>query len=57
MNRMRGGLMLAAACAAFWRGWRLHTGHMALLAYGLGLLALALAAWHIAHKPPPPRGG
>jgi uncharacterized membrane protein len=40
-------LMLVAAAIAFYRGWKIHTGHIALLAYGLGALALGLAVWHL----------
>ena len=29
--------MLLAAGVAFWRGWKIHTGNTALLAYGLGI--------------------
>jgi len=46
MNPFRGILMIVAAAIAFWRGWQIHTGRYALLAYGLAVLALALAAWH-----------
>ncbi len=38
--------MLLAAAFALYRGWRIHTGHLAVLAYALGMLALALAIWH-----------
>jgi hypothetical protein len=47
--------MLVAACVAFWRGWQIHHGNKALLAYGLGVLALALAAWHFMRRPPAQR--
>lgn len=43
--------MLAAAGVAFFRGWRIHDGHAALLAFGLGALALGLAIWHFSRKP------
>ncbi|MFZ0746765.1 MAG: hypothetical protein WAM85_20335 [Terracidiphilus sp.] len=55
MNRVRGILMLVAAGIAFYRGWKIHTGHTALLGYGLGVLALGLAVWHLTRKPPQPR--
>jgi hypothetical protein len=38
--------MIIAAGIAFWRGWQIHTGRYAWMAYGLAVLALALAAWH-----------
>ncbi len=52
MNRLRGMLMLVAAGIAFSRGLKTHTGHSALLGYGLGVLALGLAAWHLTRRPP-----
>ncbi|HEX4757056.1 MAG TPA: hypothetical protein VH308_03705 [Terracidiphilus sp.] len=55
MNHFRGILMLVAAGIAFWRGWKIHTGHVALLAYGLGALAVGLAIWHLTRKPDLPR--
>jgi hypothetical protein len=55
MNHFRGALMLLAAGVAFWRGWKIHTGNTALLAYALGTLALGLAAWHLTRKPDKPR--
>ena len=44
--------MLLAAGLAFYKGWMIHTGHMALMAYGLGLVALALGVWHLMQKTP-----
>jgi hypothetical protein len=55
MNLIRGILMLLAAAIAFYRGWQIHSGRDAWLAYGLGVLALALAAWHFIRRPPAPR--
>jgi hypothetical protein len=55
MNRVRGVMMLLAACFAFWRGWKLHTGQMAIFAWALGGLALALGIWHLMRKPDRPR--
>ena len=39
--------MLVAAGFAFYRGWKIHTGREALVAFGLGVLALGLAVWHL----------
>ena len=39
--------MLVAAGIAFYRGWKIHTGNYALMAYVLGVLALGLAVWHL----------
>jgi hypothetical protein len=50
MNRFRGILMLAAAGIALWRGWKIHTGLYAWMAYGLGVAALGLAVWHLTRK-------
>ena len=51
MNHVRGSLMLIAAAIALWRGGKIHTGHYAWLAYGLGAAALGLAVWHFTRKP------
>jgi len=53
MNRMRGLLMLVAAAVAAWKGWQIHHGERAVLAYGLAVLALALGVWHLRRKEPP----
>ena len=51
MNHVRGFLMLLAAGFAVWRGWKIHTGMYAWMAYGLAAAALALAVWHLTRKP------
>lgn len=38
--------MLIAAGFAFYRGWMLH-GERMWLAFGLGVLALGFAGWHL----------
>ena len=55
MNRIRGIVMLIAGIAVIWKGRQIHHGQSAILAYGLGILALALAAWHLTRKAPQPR--
>jgi hypothetical protein len=55
VNPFRAILMLLAAGVAFWQGWRVHLVHSPWAAYGLGVLALALAVWHLMQKPPQPR--
>jgi len=44
--------MLLAAGIAFWKGFEMHRGEMAVLAYGLGVLALVLGIWHLTRKRP-----
>jgi len=44
--------MLIAGCFALYEGWRILTGKRAVFALILGLVALALAAWHLTRKPP-----
>lgn len=39
--------MLLAAAVAVWKGWQIHRGEHAWLAYGLGAAALALSVWHL----------
>ena len=39
--------MLVASAFAFYKGWKIHTGSTALLGYGLGVMALGLAIWHL----------
>ena len=55
MNPFRGIVMILAGCIAFYRGWQIHTGHYAWLAYGLGTVALALGVWHFVRNRPAPR--
>lgn len=55
MNPARGVMMLLAAALAFYKGWAIHSGRMALLAYGLGVVALALGAWHLMQRTPKAR--
>jgi hypothetical protein len=47
MNPFRGVMMIAAAGIAFYLGWRRFTGSEALLAFGLGVVAVGLAVWHL----------
>jgi len=47
--------MLLAAAVAFWKGWELHGGRAAMLLFGLGALALALAVWHLTREARRPR--
>jgi hypothetical protein len=55
MNHVRGFVMLLAAAFAAWKGWKIHTGTHAMMAYGLAVLALGMAIWHLTRKPDAPR--
>ena len=55
MNRARGIVLLAAGALALWKGWMIHRGQMAMVAYALGVLALALSIWHLTRKAPAKR--
>jgi hypothetical protein len=50
MNHVRGVVMLLAGIFALWKGWQIHTGGHAWMAYGLGALAFGMAAWHFTRK-------
>jgi len=50
MNHVRGFVMLLAAGFAVWKGWKIHTGAYAWMAYGLAAAALALAVWHLTRR-------
>ncbi len=52
MDQMRGMILIAAGGLALYRGWTLHTVQHALLAYGLGVLAIAIGAWRITRQSP-----
>jgi hypothetical protein len=52
VNYVRGIVMLLAAGVALWKGWRIHSGHSAVLAYVLAVLALAMAVWDFTRKEP-----
>jgi len=56
MNRLRGILMLLAAGVAAWKGWQIHHGERAVMAFGLAVLALTLGVWHLWRKEPHPIG-
>jgi hypothetical protein len=56
VNRIRGIVMLLAGGVAAWKGWQIHHGERAAMAYGLAVLALALGVWHLRRKEPPAIG-
>lgn len=51
MNPVRGIVMLLAAVFAAWKGWKIHSGSHAWMAYGLAVAALAMAVWHFTREP------
>ncbi|MGH9564192.1 MAG: hypothetical protein ACRD3S_22295 [Terracidiphilus sp.] len=50
MNPVRVIVMIVAAAVAFWKGWEIHRGETAVLAYGLGAMALLLGVWHLTRE-------
>lgn len=44
--------MLVAAGVAVWKGLHIHRLQPAMLAYGLAVLALAMAVWHLTRPRP-----
>jgi hypothetical protein len=54
MTHLRGIMLLAAGCLAFYQGWKIHTGDQALWAYGLGVLAVAVGVWRLTRNPDQP---
>jgi hypothetical protein len=54
MTHFRGIILLVAGCFALYQGWKIHSGHQALWAYGLGLLAIAVGIYRLTRKPDRP---
>ncbi len=52
MTHFRGIVLLLAGGFALYQGWKIHTGHHALWAYGLGALAVAVGIWRLWRKEP-----
>ncbi len=52
MNQVRGIILIVLGGWAVFQGWRIHTGQRAWLAYGIGLLAVAVGLWRLLRKPP-----
>jgi hypothetical protein len=52
MDQVRGIVMIALGVFACYQGFAIHTGDRALLAYGVGVLALAVGVWRLTRKPP-----
>jgi uncharacterized membrane protein HdeD (DUF308 family) len=54
MNVFRAVLMFAVGVFAIYRGWTMHSSERAWLAYGLGLVAIALGVWRLMRNPNKP---
>jgi hypothetical protein len=52
MNQVRGVIMILLGGFAFYQGWVLPTGQRSLMAYGVGVLAVAVGVWRLTRKPP-----
>jgi hypothetical protein len=50
MNAVRGILLFGLGVFALYKGWLIHTGQKAWLAYGLGLVAIALGIWRLLRR-------
>jgi uncharacterized membrane protein HdeD (DUF308 family) len=51
MSPIRGMVLVAAGAFAIWRGVAMHTHRSPWPLLGLGLLAVALGAWHLTRRP------
>ena len=47
MGPIRGVILIIFGVLALYRGWTLHQGAPALLAYALGALSLAIGGWRV----------
>lgn len=54
MSAIRGIILFGLGVFALYRGWIFHTGERAWLAYGLGILAIALGVWRLLRRPDKP---
>jgi hypothetical protein len=50
MSSIRGILLFGLGVFAIYKGWTIHTGQKAWLAYGLGLIAVALGIWRLLRR-------
>ncbi len=50
MSKMRGIILIVLGVLALYRGWTLHSGQGALIAYALGALSLAIGVWRVTRK-------
>ena len=50
MGPLRGLILIIFGLLALYRGWKMGASHHAWLAFALGIVALALGAWHIVRE-------
>jgi hypothetical protein len=50
MGPMRGVILIIFGILALYRGWTLHAGASALLAYALGAVSLAIGGWRVTRR-------
>jgi hypothetical protein len=50
MGPMRGVILIIFGILAVYRGWTLHAGLQALLAYALGVVSLAIGGWRVSRR-------
>ena len=50
MSMARGIVLFVLGVFALYKGWTIHTGQRAWLAYGLGLVAIALGVWRVMRR-------
>jgi len=50
MSAIRGVILFGLGVFALYRGWIIHTGQRAWMAYGLGLVAIALGVWRLLRR-------
>jgi hypothetical protein len=56
MSAMRGIILFGLGVFSLYKGWTIHTGEKAWLAYGLGLVAIALGVWRLMRREDKPLG-
>ena len=50
MSAIRGIILFGLGVFALYKGWTIHTGQRAWLAYGLGLIAAGLGVWRLLRR-------
>ena len=50
MSAIRGIILFGLGIFAIYKGWTIHSGQKAWLAYGLGLIAVALGVWRLLRR-------